>query len=65
MKKKTPTTSKPEYTPILRDEPNLDLNELMDVQGGIDDNELPNVAWDAIQADPIPTKHKMRMPGNE
>ena len=38
MKKKDPNNKQPEYTRYSEDEEQvLDLNELMDVQGGIDD----------------------------
>ena len=39
MKKEDPDNKQPEYTRYSEDEEQvLDLNELMDVQGGIDDN---------------------------
>ena len=41
MKKEDPDNKQPEYTRYSEDEEQvLDLNELMDVQGGIDDKEL-------------------------
>ena len=41
MKKEDPNNKQPEYTRYSEDEEQvLDLNELMDVQGGIDDKEL-------------------------
>ena len=41
MKKEDPDNKQPEYTRYSEDEEQvLDLNELMDVQGGIDDNEV-------------------------
>lgn len=41
MKKEDPDNKQPEYTRYSEDEEQvLDLDELMDVQGGIDDNEV-------------------------
>ena len=40
MKKEEENGQKPEYINYSEEEQLLDLNELMDVQGGIDDKEL-------------------------
>ena len=40
MEKKESNDKKPEYINYSEEEQVLDLNELMDVQGGIDDNDL-------------------------
>lgn len=41
MKKEDPNNKQPEYTRYSENEEQvLDLNELMDVQGGIEDHEL-------------------------
>lgn len=40
MKKEEENGKKPEYINYSEEEQLLDLNELMDVQGGIDDKEL-------------------------
>lgn len=42
MKKEKTNEPKAEYTQYSDEEQALDLNELMDVQGGVDDKDVPN-----------------------
>lgn len=64
MKKEDPDNKQPEYTRYSEDEEQvLDLNELMDVQGGIDDKELSKCGLGCYTGGFVdPTKHKMKIP---
>ena len=67
MKKKTPTTSNRNTPAIPEDEEQvLDLNELMDVQGGIDDKELSKCGLGCYTGGFVdPTKTQDENTGNE
>ena len=67
MKKKDPNNKQPEYTRYSEDEEQvLDLNELMDVQGGIDDKELSKCGLGCYTGGFVdPTKTQDENTGNE
>ena len=67
MKKEDPDNKQPEYTRYSEDEEQvLDLNELMDVQGGIDDNELSQCGLGCYTGGFVdPTKTQDENTGNE
>ena len=67
MKKEDPNNKQPEYTRYSEDEEQvLDLNELMDVQGGIDDKELSKCGLGCYTGGFVdPTKTQDENTGNE
>ena len=67
MKKEDPNNKQPEYTRYSEDEEQvLDLNELMDVQGGIYDKELSNCGLGCYTGGFVdPTKTQDENTGNE
>ena len=67
MKKEDPDNKQPEYTRYSEDEEQvLDLNELMDVQGGTDDNEVAKCGLGCYTGGfTNPTKTQDENAGNE
>ena len=67
MKKKEKENNKqPEYSNYSDEEQVLDLNELMDVQGGIDDEELSQCGLGCYTGGFVdPTKKQDENAGNE
>ncbi|MCS3131626.1 hypothetical protein NXW30_01510 [Phocaeicola vulgatus] len=66
MKKEEENGKKPEYINYSEEEQLLDLNELMDVQGGIDDKELSKCGTGCYTGGFVdPTKTQDENTGNE
>ena len=66
MKKEEENGKKPEYINYSEEEQLLDLNELMDVQGGIDDKELSKCGLGCYTGGFVyPTKTQDENTGNE
>lgn len=66
MKKEEENGKKPEYNNYSEEEQLLDLNELMDVQGGIDDKELSKCGLGCYTGGFVdPTKTQDENTGNE
>ena len=67
LEKEDPNNKQPEYTRYSEDEEQvLDLNELMDVQGGIDDKELSKCGLGCYTGGFVdPTKTQDENTGNE
>ena len=66
MKKEDPNNKQPEYTRYSEDEEQVLDNELMDVQGGIDDKELSKCGLGCYTGGFVdPTKTQDENTGNE